>query len=84
MKLKPILLEATLTKKERDQLPDDAFGIPELRKYPIHDKTHVLQAIRFFGKAPEDKKKELAKRIKKKADEFGIEISSKSEIAKYL
>ena len=34
----------TLTKKDRDALPDTAFAVPETRDVPIHDKAHVRMA----------------------------------------
>lgn len=34
-----------LTYRERQQLPDSAFAIPEERKYPIHDIAHARNAL---------------------------------------
>lgn len=82
-----IFSEAKLSAKERNQLDDSEFGIPELRKYPLTDKTHVLLAIKFFGKADEKYKPELARRIFAKMKEYNIPESSigeNNELRKYL
>lgn len=73
-----------LTKKERDALPDEDFGLPGQRKYPIHDPEHVHSAISYFYKCPEKDRHELAANIKRKADEFGIEIHDTTLVYKYL
>lgn len=78
------IIEAALTSKQRKDLPSSAFGIPQLRKYPLTDKNHVLSAISYFHKAPEEYKKALARRIARKAKEYGIEIASDSDVARYL
>lgn len=79
-----ICLEKTLSSAERKKLSDFDFGLPEERKFPIHDKAHVLKAIQFFRYCPGNKKKELAKNIKTAADKVGVEISDKSLVHKYL
>lgn len=78
------IYETELTTEERKKLKGSQFGIPEERKYPLHDAAHVRSAISYFGKAPNGKKKALAKRIQIAAKKFGIEINPDSEIAKYL
>lgn len=60
----------------RDALPDSAFGIPELREFPIPDAAHVRAAESYFRYAPENKKALLAHRILLKAGEFGVEVKS--------
>ena len=75
--------ESKLSSKDRNELDDNEFGIPEDRKFPLNDKNHVEQAIRMFGKADEDKKKSLAKRISKKAKEYNIDISN-TKVNEYL
>lgn len=68
--------EAALKTKARNELPDSAFGLPRLRKYPLTDQRHVSQAIRMFGhcKDPEDKKV-LAKNIVKRHNELGMHVT---------
>ena len=75
---------AKLNAKQRNAMPDSEFGIPETRSFPLHDKSHVMSAIRFFKHAPADKKKALAARINRKAKEYGMKISTDGEFAKYL
>ena len=76
-KIKSIVKEDTIQEKalssqERKELPDSEFGIPELRKYPLTDKEHVEQAIRYFNKCPKGYEKELATNIKKKIVEYDM------------
>lgn len=65
-----------LSAAERKELKDSDFGIPETREFPMPDAVHVHAAESYFRYAPEDKKKELARRILKKAEEFGVEVKS--------
>jgi len=78
------LNEKELSKEEREKLDDDDFGLPEKRKYPIHDKTHIRSAIQMFKHCKEEDKEELAKNIKKEADENDINISKDSALGKYI
>ena len=65
-----------LNAEERRELKDSDFGIPELREFPLPDAAHVRAAEVYFRYAPEDKKGELARRILRKAGEFGVHVSS--------
>ena len=75
---------AKLSAKQRNALPASEFGIPETRAFPLHDKAHVLSAIKFFKHAPANKKKSLAKKINEKAKEYNMKIEAKGEFAKYI
>lgn len=66
------LTEEKLYAKERNQLDDNQFGIPSQRRYPLHDKAHVLSAIRFFNKVDKEHEEELARNIIKKMEEYDI------------
>ena len=47
-----------LTYKEKKDLPDSEFAVPDERKYPIEDETHARDAlarVSRFG-TPEEKK----------------------------
>ena len=56
--------ETALNTRMRKTLPDDAFGIPRLRAYPLCDKSHVQQAIRLFSHCKnENDRKILASNI---------------------
>ena len=76
--------EEAITTKERNKLDDSEFGIPELRKYPLTDKQHVLQAVRYFNKAPDKYKEELAKRIIKRAKELDMDYSNWDSLSSYI
>ena len=78
-----IIMEAELSAEERNELRASQFGLPEERKFPLTDAKHVRSAISYFHTCPEDKKAQLAKRIKSAAKKFGVEISPNSPIAKY-
>ncbi|WP_295939488.1 DUF6582 domain-containing protein [uncultured Alistipes sp.] len=67
-----------LTAEERRELPDSAFGIPEMREFPLIDAEHVRAAETYFRYAPEDKKPALAKRILAKAAKYGVNVQSET------
>ena len=69
-----VTTEEALTAKDRNALPDEAFGIPSQRRYPLHDKAHVMQAIRMFNHVDKAHEKELARNILKAMERFGISI----------
>ena len=70
-----ILTEKAMTIKERNELDNSQFGIPSLRKFPIHDKAHVIQAIRFFNTVDRKHEKELARNIIKAMTYYDIDIT---------
>ena len=76
------LLES-LSKKERDSIDVEDFGLPEDRKYPLDSKEHVKSAIRLFGHCEEDKKPILANNIIKAAKKYKIKINKNTEVYKY-
>ena len=78
--------EKALTTKDRNKLPDDVFGLPKERKYPMPDEEHVRKAIQFFIYCPKNKKKELANNINKMAKKFNmkININDDSPFFKYI
>lgn len=54
--------------KDRQQ----KYGLPELKKYPMPDREHVLSAIRFFNYVDPAYEKQLAKAILKRIREYGM------------
>ena len=78
------LRESNLSSKERNELKDSQFGLPEDRKYPLNDADHVRSAIKLFGHCEESKKTQLAKRINAAAKKYGVEIKKDSAVAEYL
>lgn len=67
-----------LTERERNQLDNSEFGIPELREFPIHDAAHVRAAESYFRYAPEKYKAQLARNILAKAHLFGVNVQSET------
>lgn len=76
--------EGKISQEDRDKLKPSDFGIPELRKYPLIDKSHVLMAIRYFDKAPEEYKEELAHNIYSKSKKFKMNINKDSKWYSYV
>jgi len=79
--------EEALTSKQRNGLDDNDFGIPELRKYPIHDKKHVEQAVKMFNHVDKEYEKILAKRLLKAMRKFGVStdsIGEKNRLRSYI
>jgi hypothetical protein len=74
-----VAYEKTLSTQERNALDTNVFGIPELRKYPLNDKNHVLSAIRYFNRVEKKYEEELAKNIIKAMKKFGIPSSAVGE-----
>src|SRR5689334_13331787 len=70
-----------LDAKDRKAIPDSEYAFPEGRKLPIHDASHVRNAIARFdqtqGMSPEQKKAAWA-RIKRAAKKFGIEVKAEA------
>ena len=56
-------------------LDDHQFGIPSLRKFPLHDTEHIIQAIRFFNTVDKLHEKELAYNIIKAINMHAISTS---------
>jgi hypothetical protein len=71
----------SLDAAERRALPDSAFGIPELREFPMPDAAHVRAAEAYFHYAPEAKKPMLARRILEKAKHFGVHVGSETVLS---
>ena len=74
--------EAKLLAKERTD-----FGLPELKKYPMPDKSHVLAAIRMFNHVDPSNEKELAKNIISKMHKYNISLDTvgdSNRLKKYI
>lgn len=80
-----MLFEHVLTMRERGNLPDSAYGLPEDKKYPLTDKEHVLKAIQYFGSCPDKKMHILASNINKKIKEYkmNVNVSETNKFYKY-
>ena len=66
------IFEAKLDSKTRKDLPDEDFGLPKERRYPMPDEEHVLLAIKFFNHVEKEKEAELAKNIIRKVKEYDM------------
>ena len=70
-----------LSEKQRDHVDSDKFAFPEERKEPIHDASHVRNAIARFNQVEgvsDDERDAAWRRIKKVADKHGVEVNEKS------
>lgn len=77
-------LEAKL---DRSKVALSDYGIPELKKYPMPDKKHVLLAIQMFNRVDKRNEKQLAKAIFEKMKEYSITIDvigEKNRLKKYI
>ena len=72
---------------KRSELPDEVFGIPEERKYPMPDKRHTLSAIKLFGHVEPKYEEELAKNIIKNMKKYDIPesaVGKDNKLRKYI
>ena len=72
---------AELKEEQRDHIDSDKFAFPKERKEPIHDATHVRNAIARFNQVQgvsDDERDAAWRRIKKAADKHGVEVNEKS------
>jgi len=85
---------SVLNTDQRNALPDSEFGLvikkkdgTKIRKYPLNDEAHVRNAIvrfsQFSNKIPPQYRSQLARKIKQKASQYGIEISEDNPLRKY-
>lgn len=65
-----------LSYEEKKELPDDVFGLPERREYPMPDAAHVRAAEAYFRYCPEDLKPKLARAILRFAQKYGVDVES--------
>lgn len=65
-----------LNTEERKELPDDMYGLPERREYPMPDAEHVRAAESYFRYCPEELKPRLAKAILRFAARYGVDVES--------
>lgn len=86
-----IILEETLSSKDRKELDDSMYGIvytdengKKVRKYPLNDEAHVLQAVRFFNKAEAKYKPHLARKIVARAKELKMDWEKWDVLKPYL
>jgi|GEM_PF-3166846 len=70
------MIVESLTQKERNKIPEELFGIPELRKYPLDSKKHVRSAIKLYYKYEKSEyAEELARNILKAMKRYKMKYS---------
>ena len=74
---------AKLSAEQLNALPDEMFGLPKTRQYPMPDKEHVIKAIQFFKYCKDSDKPELAKNINRRAKELEMKIRVQPSSAFY-
>lgn len=82
-----IVSESKLTSEKRNKLDDSKFGIPLLRKYPLYDKKHVIQAIKMFNHVEKKYEKELAENIISAMDKFHVKydiVGERNRLYSYI
>ena len=70
-----------LSEDERDELDTHDFAFPKERKLPIHDASHVRNAVARFDQVEgvSDAERDAAwKRLQKAAKKFDVELSESS------
>ena len=70
-----------LSEKQRDHIDSDKFAFPHERKEPIHDSTHVRNAISRFNQVEgvsDDERDAAWRRIKTAAKKHGVDVPEKS------
>lgn len=71
-----MIMNDRLTYREKEELPDSVFGLPERREYPMPDAAHVRAAEAYFRYCPEELKPKLAKAILARARQYGVDVKS--------
>jgi hypothetical protein len=72
---------AEMSEKQRDSLDDERFAFPKERKEPIHDASHVRNAIARFDQVKgvsDSERDEAWSRIKRAAKKYGVDVQEKS------
>lgn len=67
-----LLTYAYISQKERDKIPEEDFGDPENKKFPIRNQHDLDSAAKLIGKAKNPAK--VKERIKKIAKRKGLTL----------
>lgn len=76
-----MIMKDVLTHGERKALPDDIYGLPQRREYPMPDAAHVRAAEAYFRYCPEELKPQLSRAILMRAKEYGVDVKSPSVLS---
>ena len=89
-----LFMEETLTADDRKEIPDSMYGLvytdengKKVRKFPLNDKDHITQAVRFFNRAKgltQEQKETLARNIVRRAKEEGMDWEQWDVLKPYL
>lgn len=79
-----LLEEKVLSADQRAHIPSAQFGLPEQRKFPLHDAEHVRKAIQLFHQCELRYRTQLAKAIEVAARRYGVTITESSGVGKVL
>jgi calcineurin-like phosphoesterase family protein len=72
---------------KRSEIPDNEFGIPQERKYPLDTEAHVRSAVKMFNYVDPKYEEQLAKNVIKKMKQFGVndmKIGPQNRLSKYI
>lgn len=72
---------------KRSELPDEVFGIPQERKYPMPDKKHTESAIKLFNHVDPKYEEQLAKKVIANMKKYNIVsemVGKNNRLRKYL
>lgn len=72
---------------KRSELPDEVFGIPQERKYPMPDKKHTESAIKLFNHVDPKYEEQLAKKVIANMKKYDIDpkmVGKNNRLRKYL
>ena len=79
-----MLIETALPQDKRKDLEHHEYGVSDTKQFPLHDKVHVRKAIQMFRFAKGEHRKELAFKLKLKADKYNIDIHKEHPLHTYL
>lgn len=68
-------------------IEDREYALPEEKKFPLFDKSHVLAAIKFFNYVDSKNEEKLASKIKGKMKKYGLtseNVGEENRLKKYL
>jgi len=76
----------SLNKADLMSIPLKYFGLPEERKFPMHDETHLKSAVVYFHTVDKKKRKQLADNIIKRHKQLNsnIKITKKNPLFQYV
>jgi len=72
------------TPDERKSIQPEDYGISKTKEFPLMDRKQVTKAIQMFKFAKEENRKELAFKLKLRADKYKIDIHENHPLQQYL